>query len=406
MTSKGDPYTALGLAPGASMADIKRAYRLLVKHNHPDAGAGSLERFLEIQAAYEALVHGGSAAGAGPGPGRPKAARSAPGTGRTTGIPRFRGLRTAGRGSRGRSTGACARRRHRGRARPTRARSPQGHARLDHLRRGRGGDGAHLGRRGLVRSGLRHLLDAQPEGVRGSAQARSRIPCPGPRGANPGAAWPATRRPGGPDRAARMVIQGRRRPRKPIDPSGRLRTSRPAHRRPRTSPSPPGRRATRGWTRVRVRPLHSRPARPGPVAPARRRLGRTVRARRTVSARRRRAMRPGPPPRPFPSPGGRDGDGAWSSSAPSSGGVSCRHPGGIGGEPGRYDGRGEPTRFVRPLGCRPGVPAGTPVRGRRRGASYRGDRRAPRRRHHAGRQRDVPAARGRGPGRARAKDAS
>ena len=77
MTSRGDPYGALGLAPGASLADVKRAYRLLVKRNHPDAGEGSLERFLEIQAAYEALLQGGPTVGAGRGPAGPGPTRPA-----------------------------------------------------------------------------------------------------------------------------------------------------------------------------------------------------------------------------------------------------------------------------------------------------------------------------------------
>ncbi len=41
-----------------SEAEIKRAYRALAKRNHPDAGQGSVARFLEIQAAYETLVGG------------------------------------------------------------------------------------------------------------------------------------------------------------------------------------------------------------------------------------------------------------------------------------------------------------------------------------------------------------
>ena len=38
-----NPYARLGLAPGASLADVKRAYRRLAMHFHPDhAGPGSL----------------------------------------------------------------------------------------------------------------------------------------------------------------------------------------------------------------------------------------------------------------------------------------------------------------------------------------------------------------------------
>ena len=63
MTFMGDPYRVLGVPPDASTAEVKRAYRLLAKRNHPDAGEGSLARFLEIQAAYEVLVQSGAAGG-------------------------------------------------------------------------------------------------------------------------------------------------------------------------------------------------------------------------------------------------------------------------------------------------------------------------------------------------------
>src|SRR5262245_65493035 len=69
-----DPYRTLGLSPGASVDEIRRAYRKLAKIHHPDsAGEGALPRFLAIQAAYEMLMAGrtratrsaGRAAGAG-----------------------------------------------------------------------------------------------------------------------------------------------------------------------------------------------------------------------------------------------------------------------------------------------------------------------------------------------------
>jgi DnaJ domain len=63
VTFRGDPYRVLGVPPDASTAEVKRAYRLLAKRNHPDAGEGSLARFLEIQAAYEVLVRSGAAGG-------------------------------------------------------------------------------------------------------------------------------------------------------------------------------------------------------------------------------------------------------------------------------------------------------------------------------------------------------
>lgn len=71
MTAMGDPYAVLGIPPDAPLAEVRRAYRLLVKRNHPDAGVGSLERFLEIQAAYEALVREAMT-----GRGRPRAGRA------------------------------------------------------------------------------------------------------------------------------------------------------------------------------------------------------------------------------------------------------------------------------------------------------------------------------------------
>ncbi len=59
MTTEADPYRTLGLARGATLDEIKRAYRRLAKANHPDAaGELALPRFLAIQAAYEQLVGG------------------------------------------------------------------------------------------------------------------------------------------------------------------------------------------------------------------------------------------------------------------------------------------------------------------------------------------------------------
>jgi DnaJ domain len=55
-----DPYRILGLPRGASIDEVKRAYRRLAKQHHPDSGGQrTLARFLEIQAAYEQLVGGG-----------------------------------------------------------------------------------------------------------------------------------------------------------------------------------------------------------------------------------------------------------------------------------------------------------------------------------------------------------
>ena len=57
MAPDTDPYRTLGLERGASLDDVKRAYRRLAKANHPDAaGESALPRFLAIQAAYDQIA--------------------------------------------------------------------------------------------------------------------------------------------------------------------------------------------------------------------------------------------------------------------------------------------------------------------------------------------------------------
>ncbi|HYL41059.1 MAG TPA: J domain-containing protein, partial [Candidatus Binatus sp.] len=80
-----DPHRVLGVAPNASQADIKRAYRRLAKALHPDAaGEAALPRFLELQDAYELLtgtkVRTVRPPGAGPGRGPSGGARPAGGS--------------------------------------------------------------------------------------------------------------------------------------------------------------------------------------------------------------------------------------------------------------------------------------------------------------------------------------
>jgi hypothetical protein len=54
-----DPYRTLGLSPGASLDEVKAAYRRLAKRYHPDsAGPAAISRFLEVQLAYEMLTTG------------------------------------------------------------------------------------------------------------------------------------------------------------------------------------------------------------------------------------------------------------------------------------------------------------------------------------------------------------
>lgn len=78
MTAAMDPYGVLGLQPGASQAEVKRAYRRLAKALHPDsAGERSLPAFLAVQDAYERLtgtkVRTARPAGPSAGPATPPA---------------------------------------------------------------------------------------------------------------------------------------------------------------------------------------------------------------------------------------------------------------------------------------------------------------------------------------------
>jgi hypothetical protein len=74
MATTSDPYRTLGLDRGASLADVRKAYRRLAKVYHPDsAGEAALPRFLAIQAAYDQILGIDPASGSrGPtGPARP-----------------------------------------------------------------------------------------------------------------------------------------------------------------------------------------------------------------------------------------------------------------------------------------------------------------------------------------------
>src|SRR3954451_5638445 len=53
-----DYYGVLGLTPGATDNDIKKAYRRLARDLHPDVNPdpGAQERFQEVSKAYQALT--------------------------------------------------------------------------------------------------------------------------------------------------------------------------------------------------------------------------------------------------------------------------------------------------------------------------------------------------------------
>lgn len=65
-----DPHTVLGVAPGASAADLAAAYRREAKRWHPDRGGGedAQQRMAAVNAAYEELRRGSTAASGGDPP--------------------------------------------------------------------------------------------------------------------------------------------------------------------------------------------------------------------------------------------------------------------------------------------------------------------------------------------------
>ena len=58
-----DPYKVLGVAPGASEEEIKKAHRTLAKKYHPDLNPGNAaaaEKMNEINAAYDIITKPGA----------------------------------------------------------------------------------------------------------------------------------------------------------------------------------------------------------------------------------------------------------------------------------------------------------------------------------------------------------
>ena len=70
-----DPYQVLGVSPTASDDEVKKAYRKLCKIYHPDANVGKPDaaqaekKFMEIQQAYEEIMHRRQGGTARPGSG-------------------------------------------------------------------------------------------------------------------------------------------------------------------------------------------------------------------------------------------------------------------------------------------------------------------------------------------------
>ena len=221
MTPATDPYRTLGLSRGASLDEIKRAYRQLAKENHPGrrrpGGAPAVPRDPgRVRAARRRRAVEGGPAPAGPSllggsgsrgchpsrvwrsdqahpPTRERVDRRAPAA-------RARADRRDPRARQAPRTAAAprARRATARPARPAAALEGQGHARLDVVRRRRGhAVRAGLGRRQLVRHHQRHRTGPSTRRntrTRASTDPNTRRAPGGPPRAGPGRRRrPATR---------------------------------------------------------------------------------------------------------------------------------------------------------------------------------------------------------------------
>jgi len=76
-----DPYAVLGLSRGASLGDVRHAYRTAVRRVHPDSAgpAASVDRLVGVQRAYREILSGRLAPERPVGPAGAYVARPDPG---------------------------------------------------------------------------------------------------------------------------------------------------------------------------------------------------------------------------------------------------------------------------------------------------------------------------------------
>eukprot|EP00270_Netrium_digitus_P009274 TRINITY_DN2817_c0_g1_i2.p1 TRINITY_DN2817_c0_g1~~TRINITY_DN2817_c0_g1_i2.p1 ORF type:complete len:171 (+),score=32.64 TRINITY_DN2817_c0_g1_i2:171-683(+) len=77
---KGDPYSVLGVLPGATPDEVKLAYRKLALQFHPDVSSGDSKKFRQITEAYEQLLSSRSGKGSAAHPTAHYPASSGPGS--------------------------------------------------------------------------------------------------------------------------------------------------------------------------------------------------------------------------------------------------------------------------------------------------------------------------------------